>query len=118
MMHPHEIDPRLRRAFEADPESVERVIGAVAAGVPDRRPLAGRRLRYAVAAVGLLLAIVVWSRPFAPRQPVPAGVTAWFADDAIVVPLDDGSVAIVGPGARDDRPPDGLGIVIVLGEDR
>jgi hypothetical protein len=75
-------------------------------------------LRFALAAVVVLLAIGVWQRQPAPDLPPSGELDGWFAGDVLVAPMADGSVAIIGPGARDDRPPDGLGIVLVSGEDR
>lgn len=119
--HPDDIDRRLRTAFDADPASVERVAAAASSGNPVRRRQPGgvRMLRFALAAVVvLLLAIGVWRLQPAPDLSPSGGLDGWFAGDVLVAPIVDGSVAIVGPGTRDDRPPDGLGIVLVSGEDR
>jgi hypothetical protein len=39
-----------------------------------------------------------------------------FAGDILVLSEPDGSVSVSGPGAREDRPPDGFGIVFVEGD--
>jgi hypothetical protein len=125
------VDERLREAFAVDDRAVARVArGALEAGTA-RPTTTGRRLLPAFAAVTMcgLLAVAVWlSRP-APLPPLLEPGAASVAeevfalsgslvDGVLILPVPDGSIVIAGPGRRDDRPPDGYGIVMVEGEAR
>lgn len=122
---PDDVDRRLRDLFEADAGAAERVVRAVSAEARARR--GGRVVRrlapLAVGVAALVAAVAFWARQ-TPSEPVTAGgpfppaVTASFQDGVMVMPFPDSSIAILGPGVRDDRPPDGFGIVLVSGEDR
>ena len=120
---PHEVDRRLRETFEPDGIAVARVVAAAASGTAplrghDRRAL---RLVWAGGAVlGLTIATAVYWRSavFVPPEPQGYVLSGSFNDDVLVLSAPDGSVSLSGPGARDDRPADGSGIVLVEGDVR
>ena len=67
--------------------------------------------------VCLAAVLVCWpSRPVPPAEPAVAVLVGAVTDGRPVVPLPDGSVAISGGEARQGRPDDGYGIVLVEGE--
>ncbi len=113
---PPDADRRVRDAFAVKPDAVARV---AAAALRAERPRARRYWApglIATGAVALLgAALALWP----PRHPVPAPdvetVSGSLTDGVLVVPLPDGSVSISGGASRDDRPPDGCGIVFVEG---
>ena len=112
-----DLDERIRRAFDPDPAATGRVVARAVAQSP--RVSHGRRIAVAVGAGALCLAAVValWMSPLpAERAPAIDALHASFVDGVFVVPLPDGSASITSSEARDDRPPDGYGIVLVEGE--
>jgi hypothetical protein len=117
---PPDLDRRVRAAFDPAPETVEAVVAAASSdGLARgrRRPLI---LGLAAAAVVVLTAVGLWrGGPNPVGDPVQVqDLDAWFDDEVLVVPLPDGSVTLVGPGHRADRPPDGVGVAIVMGDDQ
>jgi peptidoglycan/LPS O-acetylase OafA/YrhL len=115
--NPHApLDDRLRKAFEADHRAVSRVAReALTAHAPARR----RRRWFAAvsAAACLAAALVFWpSRPLPHVEPATAVLVGSVTDGLLVVPLPDGSVAITGGEARQDRPDEGYGLVLVEGD--
>jgi len=117
-----DVDRRIRAAFEPDPAVVEEVIAASASGRRVSSSRRGSRAMLVAAAAGLmaLTAAGFWARGPARSAVSPGngGIDAWFDDEVLVMPLPDGSVSLVGPGGRDDRPADGDGIVLVLGDEQ
>jgi hypothetical protein len=121
-LEPDDLDHRLRAAFEPSPDSVSRVVEAAASGRGTSHRFGLRPALVSLGVVGLvaLAGAGFWARGHleAPRVPPAAspGLAAWFDDEVLVVSESDGSVSLVGPGGRDERPSDGEGIVLVLGE--
>ena len=110
-------DERVRRAFEPDSAAVSRVVRAAFSQTP--RVWHARRLAFAAGAGLLCVAAVLalWRSPVTTdREAVVESVNASFVDGVCVLPLPDGSASITSGEARDDRPPDGYGIVLVQGE--
>jgi hypothetical protein len=114
--HHAPLDDRLREAYEADPRAASRV-ARVALAAHANAPRRGRLAAASVAAMVCLAAVLVlWpSRPVPPAEPAGAVLVGSVTDGLVVIPLPDGSVAITGGEARQDRPDDGYGIVIVEG---
>jgi hypothetical protein len=113
---PHtSLDRRLREAFEADPRAVARVAEGALAGERRRWRPAWTAATVA-AALCLAAAVALW--PSGPATELGRGAfpSGTLTDGLLVVPLPDGSVAISGGEARQGRPDDGYGIVIVEGE--
>ena len=117
---PDEIDRRIRESYRVEPAAVRRVVEAAQAAA-DARPRRAWALRTAAAVVGVaaLAAAVAWW----PRQPVvpapaEALVSGSLADGVLVLTWPDGSTAIFGADRGDERPPDGVGIVLVEGGSR
>lgn len=113
-----EVDRRLRETFEPDAVAVARVVaGAASAGSARRRR---RLLRLAWAAAALFAVggtAAFWhSRSVRRPEPPELVLSGSFTDDVLVLSAPDGSLSLSGPGARDDRPPDGYGIVLVEGD--
>jgi len=114
---PPDIDRQVRDAFDCRPEAVARVLARATADTPPKRAV--RWVMAAAATVATVLiatAITYWPSQ---REPAPLdslSLSGSFTDGVLVVPLPDGSVSIAGDGSRDDRPPDGCGIVLVEGE--
>ena len=116
---PDEIDRRLREAFACDPSSAERVIAQVESrevSASRRRAPSGVRLAFAAGLV-LVIAAVTW-QSVARRSPVPSLDHGAFVGETLILFTSDGSVSVLGPGTRDDRPPEGVGIVLVSGADQ
>ena len=114
---PPDIDRQVRDAFACRPEAVRRIAaGAMADATPRRlRPwVAG----FAATATTVLIAaaLVFWPSRRPPSAVEGFSLSGSFTDGVLVVPLPDGSVSIAGDGSRDDRPPDGCGIVLVEGD--
>lgn len=110
------LDDRLRDAFEADPRATSRVAReALTAHATARRP--GRLAAVSVAAIVCLAAVVVFwpSRPVRHVEPATAVLVGSVTDGLLVVALPDGSTAITGGVARQDRPKEGYGLVLVEG---
>jgi hypothetical protein len=112
-----DLDRRLREAFEDDPAASERLVRAVSA-VPPGRGRSGRGLAAGlVATVSVAVAALgLWSLRPAPAPAAPGAPDASFTDGVLVLPLSDGTTAILGPGTRDERPPEGFGIVLISGD--
>jgi hypothetical protein len=111
-----DVDERLRRAFDPDASAAARV--AAEAIARPWRALYGRRLAFAAGAGMLCVAAVLalWKSP-PPAEPelaVPF-LTASCIDGVVILPLPDGSVSATSGEARDDRPPEGRGIILVEG---
>ena len=117
---PPDIDRRLREAFAGDASSVARVVrGALSAGaLPSGRLWTSVAAAAAVVVMASVLAL--WpSTPTLAPEPEPSAspfLSGSVTDGVLVVALPDGSTSISWGGARDDRPPDGSGIVLVEGE--
>jgi len=122
------VDEVLREAFATNGLAAARVTRRALVPQPAReRPLV-RGILLALAAVNLCAIAAVWLlRPSlapAPGAQPPASVlhpvelSGSLMDGVLVVPIPDGSTVIWGPGRRDDRPPDGYGIVLMEGEVR
>jgi hypothetical protein len=115
-----DVDRRLRGAFEPDAAAVARV--TVAAGEASRRGRRRQALRLAWAGGAVLAAAlgtaVYWrvaSAPVIEQAPTDL-LSGSFTGDVLVLSESDGSVSVSGPGSREDRPPDGFGIVLVEGD--
>jgi hypothetical protein len=115
------LDGRLRDTFKTDPSAAARIAEAAFAD----QARAPRRSRLRVAAVVcpaaavtcLAMALAFWpSRPAPQVEPAAVPLSGSFADGLLVVPLPDGSIAIMGGEARQNRPQYGYGIVLVEGE--
>ena len=114
--HAH-LDDRLRKAFEADDRAVSRVAREALADRAVTRPRRRIGLAAAAATVCIVSALALWpSRPLPHVEPAAADLVGSVTDGLLVVPLPDGSVAITGGGARQDRPDDGYGIVLAEGD--
>jgi ferric-dicitrate binding protein FerR (iron transport regulator) len=106
-------DERIRRAFDPDPVAASRVVRDALDHAP--RALPARRLAFAAGA-GLLCVAAVLALWMSPGPPEIESLNASLVDGVVVLPLPDGSASITSAEARDDRPPDGYGIVLVEGE--
>jgi hypothetical protein len=120
-----DIDRRLRQAFEPESLTVARVVAGAASGDATRPSRPGRLVPRLVWAGGVVLAMALATTVYRraglavlPEPPVELLLSVSFTDDVLVVSAPDGSVDLCGPGARDDRPPDGSGIVLVEGDSR
>ena len=95
----------------------------------DRRSAAATaphaRRRWALVATGAAVVLVASALAFWPARPLPEPaaepleppmLSGFITDGALVVSMPDGSTSISWGAARDDRPPDGSGIVIAEGE--
>jgi hypothetical protein len=74
-----------------------------------------------VAILAVAIATSVYWRGGTVVQPEPSAdlvLSGSFTDDVLILSAPDGSVSLSGPGTRDDRPPDGSGIVLVEGDFR
>ena len=114
---PPELDRRLREAFQPDSRTVARVVRGA-------RVAEARQVRWRVAlGVGVAAALIAAVSTRWPAQPAPGSLEVMslsgsLTDGLLVLSLPDGSVSISDEGAREDRPPDGYGIVLVEGESR
>ena len=115
---PHaRLDERLRAAFEPGPRAAARIAGAALTDRAATRPRRWLGLAAAAATVCIASALVFWpSRPARQLEPTAVSLSGSLTDGLLVVPLQDGSVAITGGEARQDRPQDGCGLVLVEGE--
>jgi hypothetical protein len=118
-----DIDRRLRDAFEPDSRAAARVAARAASGGATRPSRPGRLVPRLVWAGGAVLAMAIattvyWRTvPASAPEPQPAILLSGsFTDDVLIVSEPDGSVSLSDQGARDDRPPDGSGIVLVEGD--
>ncbi len=119
------VDQTLRDAFPVDRGVAVRVSDRVLAAPPHPRRRASLAASLALAAVTLCAGLVAWlSRPPARPSPVttaPAPVTELtgsFVDGVLSVSIPGDGVVIAGPGQRDDRPPEGSGVVLLEGDAR
>jgi hypothetical protein len=113
---PPDIDRRVRDAFAASPETVARVVGgAMADRAPRRRRGWVPGLVATAAVVVIATAVALWPTRPEPTPPESTFLSGSFTDGVLVVSLPDGSVSISGDASREDRPPDGCGIVVVEG---
>jgi hypothetical protein len=129
-----DIDRRLREAFEDDAAAAARIAREALAdedahpgrSTPDTLTARMPRGRngWAAVAAGAAVVLIASALVFWPdrRLPEPAAepseplvLSGVITDGALIVQLPDGSTSISWGGARDDRPPDGSGIVIVEG---
>ncbi len=110
------LDDRLREAFEADPRAASRVAREALAAHPTARRR-GRLAAVSAAAIVCLAAAIAWwpSGPVPHVEPAGAVLVGSVTDGLLVVPLPDGSTAITGGVARQDRPKEGYGLVLVEG---
>jgi hypothetical protein len=115
---PHaRLDERLRAAFEPGPPAAARIAGAALSDRAATRPRRWLGLAAAAATGCIVSALVFWpSRPLPRAEPATADLIGSVTDGLLVVGLPDGSVVITGGEARQDRPDDGYGLVIVEGE--
>ena len=112
-----DLDRRLRDAFEPGPRAAARIAAAALADRAVTRPRRWLGLAAAAATVCIVSALVFWpSRPLPHVEPAAAVLVGSVSDGLLVVPLPDGSVAITGGEARQDRPDDGYGIVLAEGD--
>ena len=130
---PPDIDRRLREAFDDDPTTAARVTRAAladdrSAGGFSRGPVTAAapraRRRWVVVATGTAVVLIASALAFWPARPLPDAATepsesqmfsGVITDGALIIALPDGSTSISWGAARDDRPPDGSGIVLVEG---
>lgn len=128
-----DIDRRIRAAFRDDDAAAARIAQAALVGedVSARRvsrdatgDASRRRRQWAAVAAGAAALLAASAVVFWPVHPLPepgAGapvrqlLVGSIRDGALIVPLPDGSTSISWGAARDDRPPDGSGIVFVEG---
>jgi len=121
-----DIDRRLREAFAPDPAAVTRVSAGVHArshrGSSGPRAASLARVASLCVTGGAVLAVLGlllqrWAPPPAVEpEPATVSLSGSFTDGLLVVSLPDGSVAITGGDARQDRPQDGFGLVLAEGE--
>ncbi len=127
------VDQTLRDAFAVDDDVAERVSEHALAAPPHRRRRASLVASLALAAVTVCAGLVVWlSRPTVRPSPrlreasarqvvttAPADaaeLTASFVDGVLIVPVPGDVIVIAGPDQRDDRPPEGSGVVLLEGD--
>jgi hypothetical protein len=73
----------------------------------------------AVATALALTAVVVWwPRPAVVSVPAESVVSGSLTDGVLVLTWPDGSASILGADRSGERPPDGVGIVLVEGGNR
>ncbi len=120
-----QVDETLREAFPVDDGMARRVSGRALAQRRHRRRRPPLVASLALATVTLCAGLVVWlSRPPARSSPAttaPAHVaelTASFVDGVLIVPIPGDGIVIAGPDRRDDRPPEGSGVVLLEGDAR
>jgi len=126
---------RVARAVLADEDVRNRrvtrfalTVDAAGDGRLDRRSAAATaphaRRRWAAVAAGAAVLLVASALVFWPARPLPDPaaepseppmLSGVITDGALVVSMPDGSTSISWGDARDDRPPDGSGIVFVEG---
>jgi len=119
------VDETLREAYAVDEAAADRVIGRALAARPRHVGRTRLRASLALAAVGLSAGLVAWlSRPaivppaVVMAPPAATQLSGSFVDGVLIVPIPGDGVVIAGPGRREDRPPDGSGIVFVEGDVR
>lgn len=122
-MQPPDVDRRVRDAFPDDGPAAGRLARAALADAAPSRRRYGWAALAAAGIVTLAIALTSWparqtSAPeadLASAQEAPMVLSGSIVDGALVVTLPDGSTSIAWGGARNDRPPDGSGIVFVEG---
>jgi ferric-dicitrate binding protein FerR (iron transport regulator) len=121
---PDETDRHVRESFDVEPAAIRRVVDAARAAA-DRQPRRGWALRTAAAAafgVAALAAAVAWwpaaQPPATLGAPEGDSITGSLTDGVLVLTWPDGSTSILGADRGDERPPDGVGIVLVEGGSR
>jgi hypothetical protein len=120
---PPDVDRRVRDAFPDDGPAAGRLARAALADEATSRRRYGWTALAAAGIVTLAIALTSWparqtSTPGtdpAPVQDAPLVLSGSMVDGALVVSFPDGSTSIAWGGARNDRPPDGSGIVFVEG---
>ena len=115
--NPHApLDDWIREAFEADPRAASRVARKALATHATARRRGWFAAASAAAIVCLATAIGLWpSGPVPPAEPAGAVLVGSVTDGLLVIPLPDGSTAITGGVARQERPKLGYGLVLVEG---
>jgi len=126
---PHvDLDQQLRDAFAPEPAAVARVADQALREAPRGRPRRRAIIWIAVSPAIVLLAAAIAIRISTPADTKPAApletldtpsgpaLSAFFTGGALVVPVSDTDIVIIGAGERGERPPDGFGIVLVEGE--
>ena len=122
-MQPPDVDRRLRDAFPDDGPAAGRLARAALADEVRSRRRYGWTALAAAGIVTLAIALTAWPARQAsppetdlpPAQDAPLVLSGSVADGALVIWLPDGSTSIAWGGSRNDRPPDGSGIVFVEG---
>jgi hypothetical protein len=117
---PDDIDRRVRETYGVEPAAIRRVVDAARAAA-DGRPRRTWALRTAAAVVGvaaLAVAVAWWPRPPAVQAPAESVVSGSLTGGVLVLTWPDGSMSILGADRSDERPPDGIGIVLVEGGSR
>jgi hypothetical protein len=114
---PDDVDQQVRESFRLEPAAVRRVVDGARVAAAGR-PRRARANRAALAAAGVLLlaaAVVWWPRPPGVQAPADSVVSGSLTDGVLVLTFPDGSTSILGADRGDERPADGLGIVLVEG---
>jgi hypothetical protein len=120
---PDDVDRRIRESYGVEPAAIRRVVQAAQAAA-DARPRRVWALQAALAVVGVavLAAAVAWwpasQPPATPGVPEAESITGSLTDGLLVLTWPDGSTSILGADRGDERPPDGVGIVMVEGGSR
>jgi hypothetical protein len=115
---PAEIDRRIRESFGVEPAAIRRIVDGAQAAAAGRRPRTWA-LRTAAAIVGvvaLAVAVAWWPRAKVVPPPADLVVSGSLTDGVLVLTWPDGSTSILGADRSGERPPDGVGIVLIDGE--
>jgi hypothetical protein len=117
---PDEIDRRIRESYGVEPAAIRRVVDAARAAADGRPPRtwAPRTAAAVVGVAALAVAVAWWPRQPAVPAPVDSVVSGSLTDGVLVLTWLDGSTSILGADRSDERPPDGIGIVLVEGGSR
>ena len=119
------VDQTLRDAFAVGDDVAGRLSEHALAAPPRHRRRTALLGSLALAVVTLCAGLVAWlSRP--PVRPslvttAPVDVTELtgsFVDGVLIVPIPGDVIVIAGPDQRDDRPPEGSGVVLLEGDAR
>jgi len=112
----HNLDERLRALLQPDGNAVDRLV--MAALKADARPSHRRswRMPFALATAGVIagVAALLWFNVRSPETP--DWLTINPIGDVMLVQSPSGESWIIGPERPDDRPPAGMGFVIMEGE--
>jgi hypothetical protein len=120
-----QVDQTLRDAFAVDDDVAGRV-SARALGPPlHHRRRVALVASLALSAVTLCAGVAAWLS-YPPIRPSlgtegPKDVTELtgsLVDGVLIVPIPGDVIVIAGPGQRDDRPPEGSGVVLLEGDAR